>query len=192
MKRFPIHTIESAPEKSKQALKDLQNRFGFIPNVAATMAESPVLMNAFIQAFLSFHGSTFTEAEKQVLLLTNAATIGSSWTVAFHSTVALQDGVSAPDVEAIRGGRLPSDRKSAALSGTAKALIEKRGRVSDEEVAAFTSAGYTQTQILEVINGIGISTMAAITGNLAATPIEERFRAQVWKAACSAGGISYS
>jgi alkylhydroperoxidase family enzyme len=97
--------------------------------------------------------------------------------------MALQDGVSAPDVEAIRGGRLPSDQKYAALSGTAKALIEKRGRVSGEEVTAFTSAGYTQTQILDVINGIGISTMAAITGNLAATPIEERFRAQVWKAA---------
>jgi alkylhydroperoxidase family enzyme len=183
MKRFPVHTIESAPEKSKQALQGLHNKFGFIPNVAATMAESPVLMNAFIQGFSSFHGSTFTEAEKQVLLLTNAASIGSSWAVAFHSTMALQDGVSAPDVEAIRGGRLPSDQKYAALSGTAKALIEKRGRVSGEEVTAFTSAGYTQTQILDVINGIGISTMAAITGNLAATPIEERFRAQVWKAA---------
>jgi alkylhydroperoxidase family enzyme len=183
MKTFPIHTIESAPEKSKQALQGLQNKFGFIPNVAATMAESPVLMNAFIAGFLSFHGSSFNESEKQVLLLTNAATLKSSWTVAFHSTMALQEGVSTGDVDAIRHGRLPTDRKYAALSGMAKGLIEKRGQVSDAEVSAFVSAGYTQIQILDVINGIGISTMAATAGNFARTPIEDRFKAQVWKAA---------
>jgi alkylhydroperoxidase family enzyme len=183
MKRFPVHTIESAPEKSKQGLQGLQNKFGFVPNVAATMAESPVLMNAFIGAFMSFHGSAFSESEKQVLLLTNAATLRSPWTVAFHSTMALQEGVPASDVEAIRSHRLPSDCKYAALSGLAKALIERRGQVADADVAAFTAAGYSETQVLDVINGIGISTMAAITGNLAGTPVEERFRAQVWKAA---------
>jgi alkylhydroperoxidase family enzyme len=172
MKRFLLHTIESAPEKSKQALQGLQNKFGFIPNVAATMADSPALMNAFMGAFSSFHGSDFNEIEKQVLLLTNASTLKSAWTVAFHSTLALQHGVSAADVDAIRQGGLPTERKYAALSGLAKALIEKRGQITDAEITAFTAAGYTERQILEVINGIGISTMAAITGNLAATPIE--------------------
>lgn len=183
MSRFPIHTIESAPEKSKQALDGLKKKFGFIPNVAATMAESPVLINAFIGAFLSFHGSSFNESEKQVLLLTNAATLKSPWTTAFHSTLALQEGVSGADVEAIRRGRLPADKKYAALSGMAKGLIEKRGLEADAEVAAFVAAGYVQTQILEVINGIGISTMAATVGNLAGTPVEDLFKAQAWKAA---------
>jgi alkylhydroperoxidase family enzyme len=183
MNRFPLHTIDSAPEKSKQALQGLQSKFGFIPNVAAAMAESPVLMNAFIGGFLSFHGSGFSESEKQVLLLTNAATLKSPWTVAFHSTLALQEGVSGADVDAIRQGRAPANRKYAALSTMAKALIEGCGQVADGDVTAFTSAGYTDRQILEVINGIAISTMAAITGNLTSTPIEERFKAQVWKAA---------
>ena len=183
MKRFQVHTIESAPEKSKQPLQGLQKKFGFIPNVAATMAESPVLINAFVGGFVSFHGGSFNESEKQVLLLTNAATLKSAWTVAFHSTMALEEGVSPADVDAIRNGRLPKDRKYAALSGMAKALIEKRGKVSDAEVETFTSAGYSEVQILEVINGIGISTMAATAGNLAGTPIEDRFKAQVWAAA---------
>jgi hypothetical protein len=30
---FPIHTIESAPEGSKPALKQLQSAFGMIPNL---------------------------------------------------------------------------------------------------------------------------------------------------------------
>jgi alkylhydroperoxidase family enzyme len=177
---FSVHTIESAPEKSKQALQGLQHKFGFIPNVAATMAESPVLISAFVGAFSSFQGGSFSESEKQVLLLTNAVTLKCPWTVAFHSTIALREGVSASDVKAIRDGKLPSDSKYSALSGIAKALIEKRGNVTAPVIERFTSAGYCQVQLLEAITGIAISTMAATTGNIADTPVEELFKAQGW------------
>jgi alkylhydroperoxidase family enzyme len=180
MHKFIVHTIESAPEKSKQPLQVLQKRFGYIPNVAATMAESPVLINAFIGGFGSFHGGSFSESEKQALLLTNAVTLKCPWTVAFHSAEALKEGVSESDVKAIRDARLPKDAKYAALSGMAKALIEKRGHVTDADVGKFTSAGYAEVQILEVINGIGISTMAATTANMAGTPVEDRFQGQAW------------
>ena len=180
MQKFSVHTIESAPEKSKQALQGLKHKFGFIPNVAATMAESPVLINAFIGGFLSFHGGSFREDEKQALLLTNAVTLKSPWTVAFHSTMALQEGISESDVNAIRNGKLPNDPKYSALSGMAKSLIKKRGNVTEADIETFTSAGYSQVQILEVITGIGISTVAATTGNMAATPVEDLFKAQTW------------
>jgi alkylhydroperoxidase family enzyme len=180
MRKFSIHSIESAPEKSKHALQGLKQKFGLIPNVAATMAESPVLISAFVAGFGSFHGGSFSEAEKQTLLLTNAVTLKCPWTVAFHSTMALKEGVSASEVQAIRDGKLPDDPKYSALWGMAKGLIEKRGNVTEVDIERFTSAGYSQAQILEVITGIGISTMAATTGNMAGTPVEDPFKAQTW------------
>jgi alkylhydroperoxidase family enzyme len=183
MPKFHIHTIDSAPEKSKQPLQGLQKKFGFIPSVAATMAESPALINAFVAGFMNFHSSSFNEAEKQALLLTNAVTLECPWTVAFHSTLALEEGVPAGDVQAIREGKLPANPKYAALSNMAKSLIEKRGRASAAEIDKFVSAGYSKAQMLEVINGIGISTMAATVGNLADAPVDDRFKAQTWAAA---------
>lgn len=183
MQNFPIHTIESAPEKSKPLLQGLKQNFGFIPNAAATMAESPVLIGAFVGTFVGFHGGSFTEGEKQTLLLTNAVTLRCPWTVAFHSTAALGAGVSQSDVAAIRNGQLPSDATYAALSAVTKALIEKRGNVAEGDIDRFFSAGYSQTQLLEVIAGIAISTMAATTANLADTPVEDRFKPQTWVAA---------
>lgn len=180
MQKFHVHTVESAPERSKLPLQGLLKKFGFIPSVAGTMAESPVLINAFVGGFVNFHGGSFTESEKQVLLLTNAVALKCPWTVAFHSTLALEEGVSAGDVEAIRTGKLPSVANFAALSGMAKGLIEKRGNVSEADIERFTAAGYSETQILEVITGIGISTLAATTGNMARTPVEDRFKAQIW------------
>jgi alkylhydroperoxidase family enzyme len=183
MQKFVVHTIESAPEKSKQPLQGLKQKFGFIPNVAATMAESPVLINAFVGGFVSFHGSSFNEGEKQALLLTNAVALKCPWTVAFHSTLALREGVAEGDVKAIRDGKLPADPKYAALSGMAKALIENKGNATEADLERFTSAGYSQAQILEVVAGIGISTMAATVGNMAGTPLEDIFTAQMWAAA---------
>lgn len=43
MECFPVYTLNSAPEASKSALRDVQARFGMIPNLAGAMATSPVL-----------------------------------------------------------------------------------------------------------------------------------------------------
>jgi alkylhydroperoxidase family enzyme len=100
--------------------------------------------------------------------------------VAAHSTFAIEDGIDAAEVQAIRGGRLPVDPKYAALSGIARALIEKRGNVTPSDIDNFTAAGYERSQIFEVVTSTGISTMAATTTNMACTPVEARFQAQAW------------
>jgi alkylhydroperoxidase family enzyme len=180
---FTVHTIESAPEQSRATLQALAQKFGFLPNVMATMAENPVLLNGFAASFSSFHGGSFNECEKQILLLTNAVTIKCPWTVAAHSTFAIEDGVDVADVQAIRAGRLPQHPRYAALSGIARALIEKRGNVTPADIAGFTAGGYQQSQIFEVVTSTGISTMAATTTNMAGTPVEDRFQAQAWSLA---------
>jgi AhpD family alkylhydroperoxidase len=113
MSTFHIHTIESAPEQSKPVLRQLQQNFGLIPNIAGAMAESPVLIGGFIGIFQKVHAGTFTEAQIQTLLLTNAVTNSCTWAVAFHTALALKEGLSAADVEAIRNGRAPADRQHA-------------------------------------------------------------------------------
>ena len=183
METFRIHTLETAPEKSKPALQGLSQNFGFIPNAAATMAGSPVLINAFVGSFGNFHGGSLSESEKQTVLLTNAVTLECHWTVAFHSTLALKAGVPASDVAAIRSGSAPADRKLAALAGLAKALIQTKGHAVDADLERFIAVGFTPAQALEVIAAIAISTMAGTTANLAQTPLEDRFKPQAWKRA---------
>ena len=51
MSAFPIRTLETAPDASRTALQGLQSAFGFIPNIAGTMATSPVLINCLAAVF---------------------------------------------------------------------------------------------------------------------------------------------
>lgn len=93
MDRFPIHTLDSAPETSKSALRDVQARFGMIPNLAGAMATSPVLIQSFIGIFDKVHGGSFTEPQIQTVLLTNSVTNACTWAVALHTALALQAAI---------------------------------------------------------------------------------------------------
>jgi alkylhydroperoxidase family enzyme len=182
MSSYPIHTIESAPLQSKPVLQQLQQAFGLVPNIAGAMAASPVLINGFIGLFERVHASSLTEPQIQTLLLTNAVTNASEWPVAFHSALALQQGVLPGDVQAIRDGRLPGDAKLAALSGLTRTLIEKRGRLSSADQRRFVEAGFGAETILEVIAVVAASTITNYTGSLAQPRVEAQFEEFTWKA----------
>ncbi|WP_243040080.1 carboxymuconolactone decarboxylase family protein [Dyella sedimenti] len=182
MSLYPVLTIDSAPAPSRPALQQLQAAFGFVPAIAGAMAASPPLFKGFVGLFQQVHASSLTEGQIQVLLLTNAVTNASEWAAAFHTALALKQGVPPADVEAIRHGGLPGEARLAALSALARALIEKRGHVSVPERDRFFNAGFSAEQLLEVIAVVAASTITNYTGSIARPPLEEAFQAFAWRA----------
>ena len=182
MTSFPVHTIDSAPEGSKPAMQQLQSAFGMIPNLIGTIATSPVLINSLVGLFGNVHGSSFTEAQVQTVLLTDAVTNASPWAVAFHTTLALKEGIDPADVQAIRNGRLPKDSKLAALSGLAKAMIEKRGHLGDEDIKRFLAAGFGKDHLLEAVAAVAASTITNYTDSITRPRLEAPFQDHAWAA----------
>jgi alkylhydroperoxidase family enzyme len=182
MSAFPIHTIESAPEQSRPSLEALQAAFGVIPNIAGAMATSPVLIGSLVGLFGKVHGGSFSEEQIQIVLLTNAVTNACSWAVAFHSFLAVKEGVDAADVDAIREGRIPRVAKSAALSALARTLIEKRGQLDNLDQTAFLDTGFDKEHLLEVVAIVAASTITNYSGNVTQPPLEDAFQAYRWNA----------
>jgi len=182
MTNYPIQSINSAPDGSKPALEQLQQAFGVLPNIAAAIANSPKLVNALVGVFQQVHSSSLTEPEIQIVLLTDAVMNSSTYAVAFHTALALQQGVSSKETDAIREGRMPTDKRFAALSTLARALIEKRGHMSDQELDSFIASGFTKEQILEVVAVVAASTITNYAGTIANPPLEEPYRQHAWQA----------
>jgi len=145
------------------------------------MSASPILIDSLVGLFGKVHGGSFTEAQVQIVLLTDAVTNASAWAVAFHTALALKEGVDPADVEAIRQGRLPKDGKFAALSALAKTMIEKRGHLNDGDVDRFLAAGFAKDHLLEVIAAVAASTITNYTGSITKPPLEAPFQAQAWQ-----------
>jgi len=182
MPSYPIHTIATAPEQARPVLEQLEKIFGVVPAIAGAMANSPELIKAFAGLFQQVHSGTFTEAEIQTLLLTNAVANSCDWAVAFHTLLALKEGLTPADVEAIRGRGVPADRRLAALSGLARMLIETRGHVGDDDLDAFVAAGFRREQALELLAVTAASTITNYAGTMARPPLEDFLRPHAWRA----------
>lgn len=181
MLNYPVQTIASALEGSKSALDQLKKAFGVVPNIVGAIANSPKLINSLVGLFGQVHSPGLSEAENQIVLLTDAVTNSSTYAVAFHTALALQQGISSEETTAIRERRLPTDKRYAALSALAKGLIEKRGHLSELDLNSFTAAGFTKEQVLEVIAIVAASTITNYTGTIANPPLEDTFRQHAWR-----------
>jgi hypothetical protein len=60
-------------------------------------------------------------------------------------------------------------------------MIEKRGRLDDQDVDRFIAAGFGKDHALEVIGIVAASTITNYTGSITKPPLEARFQAHAWE-----------
>ena len=181
MSRFPIHTIDGAPEQSRDALSGLAKAVGLVPNLAAGMAESPSLLRGFLSVREIYQNSTLTGAEIQAISLVAAYENECAWCMAFHSFMAGHEGISTDDTHLLRTGRRPRDGRLGALSDFARALLQRRGAVDATQLARFFDAGYSPRHALDVVLGLAFSVMANYAGHLVNPPLDRPFVPHEWK-----------
>ena len=177
---YAVHTPESAPEMAGEALRSLHAAVGVIPNLAATMAESPALLKGFLALRGLYAETAFSSGEVQVLSLTAASENDCAWCVAFHSAIALKEGINRDAVESLRHGVAPADVRLAALSNLGRAMVRNRGRVDGNVLQAFFDAGYSKRQALDVVMGVACSVMANYASHLTRPPLDEFLEPFAW------------
>lgn len=182
MSSFPIHTLESAPAASRAPMQNVQAALGMVPNLAAGMAESPTLFKGFFTLREIYEQGTLTPVDIQALSLVNAMENGCDWCVAFHSTVGLKVGLPDEALQRLRAGGTSGNARLDALVNLSRALIRNRGRVGEDVLKPFYAAGFTPSQALEVVLGVGFSTLANYAGHLIHPPLDAAFEGQKWSA----------
>lgn len=175
-------TIGEAPEGSKKTLEQTKESLGFVPNMYGVMGNSPALLNSYAAAYTSFREQTgFSAVEQEVVLLSVSYKNECNYCMAAHSMVAdKMSGVPAEVTEALRKGNEIPDAKLQALSVFTKAMVEKRGWPSEEDVSAFLDAGYEQNQIFDVITGIGVKIFSNYSNHVATTEVDDAFASYKW------------
>jgi len=176
MSEFPIHTIESAPPASRPSLQRLQQEIGFVPNLAATMADSPALLDGFTSVRNILGSSAFTRLERETISLAVSVANDCSYCIAAHSVFARMAGGSEPDIAALRDGAAPDDARLAALAAYTRHLVANRGHASDEAKHALLDAGFTRAQLLEAIAVVAFTTIANYAHNVSRCAIDPQFQ----------------
>lgn len=177
---FTIHTIETAPETSKETLAHAQKTFGLIPNLEGILAEAPAVLKGGMALWDLFETTSFTPIERQVIYLTANYVHECHYCMAAHSGLA-ETCMLPTDINALRNGEILTDPKLQALRKFTQRMIEARGWVDDREIEEFLNVGYTKQHVLEVILGIAIKVIHNYTNHIARTPLDREFQPYAWE-----------
>lgn len=172
MIRFDLHTAQTAPEASKPLLAQVKSAWGFVPTLHATLAESPVALEAYDTLFGLVGRSSFTPAEQQVAYQAINVFHGCEYCTAGHTFLSRKAGVPEDAIQALRNEQPIADARLQALRVFAEAVVRERGMVGDAAVAAFLAAGFTRAQVLEVVTIVATKTISNYTNHLTHTPKE--------------------
>lgn len=175
-------TIENAEPRVGAALEKARNQMGFVPNMYATMANSPGLFQTYLQGYALFRQeSGFSPAEQEVVFLTISRENGCQYCMAAHSFLAdTMSKVPIPVTDAIRDRKPIPDDKLSALSEFVRTMVAGRGTPTRNEVESFLAAGYSERHILEIILAIAVKTLSNYSNHLFHPSVDPVFELRAW------------
>ncbi len=167
MEKFIKHTENTAPHGAADVIAKIKERYGFIPNTAAYVAESPLALEAVLTLSQLFDRASLSAAEREVVLLVVSRANGCRYCSTVHTGLARKAGVTQEVVQAIIDDRAPDDPKLAALRDLARALLQGKGRVPGTLLEGFFAAGFGKAQLFEVVLGVALKTLTNYSSHIA-------------------------
>lgn len=178
---YTLYTPDSAPSPGREILAGLKRMIGFVPNVFAVMGAAPPVLRSFAELTTRFGETSLTATEQETVHITVSVENGCEYCVAGHTAFAEMKKVPNEIIAALRDGGTINDPKLAALRDFTRTVVRKRGHVGQDEVQRFLAAGYTTTQVQEVILGICEKTFSNLTSIVLNIPLDDAFRAHSWQ-----------
>jgi AhpD family alkylhydroperoxidase len=172
-------TIPTAPDSSKRTLAEIRKPNNSIPNLMATLANSPVALEGYRALEAVWENGSFAPRERQLILLTASAENRGSYCTAAHSTV-LKTALRTPAeiVFAIQHHIPVPDAKFNAVVTLVKELVRGRGYARPETIQNFIAAGYRKEQVIELLVGIALKTISNYLDHLSPVPVDRAFAAE--------------
>ena len=116
MPRIPVHTLDSAPENSRDQLKALEEKFGRVLNIHGEMAHSPVVLQSYValQSVIADY-SSYDPHTREAIALAVGNVNDCSYCQAAHTGGGKAAGLSEDEMNDIRRDAVEFDPKLAAL-----------------------------------------------------------------------------
>jgi uncharacterized peroxidase-related enzyme len=147
---------ETSNDRLRKTFDAIQKQLGVVPNMMRTMAQSPAVLDAYLAFGAALHKGLLPASLQEQIALTVAEVNACDYCLSAHSALGRGAGLSSDEVVASREGRA-SDPRSAAALQFARALVDRRGAVTDQDVVRVRAAGFGDGEIAEIIAHVGLN-----------------------------------
>lgn len=184
MQRVPSLDPAKAQGRSHELLASVEKAFGLVPNAAKLMANSPAVLDSFLSLGTAMSAAKIGERlHAQIRLAASEANACTYCTSILSSAIAPSVGLTAADIMEARSASA-TDRRSDAALKFAVAVLERRGKVGDDDLRAVRAAGFDDAEIVEIVASVVAGCFTNFLNNVARTTLD--FPEAAPLAACSA------
>ncbi len=184
MPRMQPVNPQTATGRAKELLDSVQKKYGMTPNLSRTLANSPAVLESYL-GFGALDGGALSPALREQIALTVSEINGCDYCLAAHTAIGKMVGLSQEQIRRSREASSADRREEAALR-FAKAIVDKKGWVSDEDVAWVRRADYNDGEIAEIVANVVKNIFTNYFNHVAQTEVDFPVAPQLGRDARSA------
>jgi len=171
MSRITALDPASTTGKSAGLFTAVQSKLGMVPNLMRTFGHSPAALEAYLGFSATLGTGVLPAKVREQIALAVAETNSCDYCLAAHSLMGKGAGLTPAAILAARHIEA-ADPKVGALLKFAANVVEARGLVADEALAAVRAAGATEAEIIETVAHVALNILTNYTNHIAQTDVD--------------------
>jgi uncharacterized peroxidase-related enzyme len=163
---------EESGNPEQQALYEaIHAQLGMVPNFLKVFANSPAALNAY----LGLHGiageGSLDPRTRERIALALAQQNSCEYCLSAHTAIGRKAGLDGAEIAANRAGTSRDEKAAVAVRFT-RSLVAHMGEVTTEELMEMRNAGYSESDIVEVITHVGMNILTNLLGKAGRVDID--------------------
>jgi len=165
-------SIEAAPTASQPLLHGVKKQIGSVPNLFRLVSNSPAALEGYLGLSAALAKGSLSAATRERVALAVAGVNDCGYCLAAHSYLGKHVArLDDAEIAANRSGSSHDPRADAAVRFAA-IVVQQRGHISDTDFQAVRAAGYTDAEVIEIVQHVALNTWTNYINEVAKTDID--------------------
>jgi uncharacterized peroxidase-related enzyme len=158
MSRIPTPaTIEESPADSRPLLEGVKKMLGSVPNLFRLVAVSPAALEGYLGMFGALGKGELPAPTRERIALAVAEINGCNYCLSAHTYLGKNLAkLDEAEITANRNGASNDPKADAAVKFAAR-IARERGHVSEDDLRSVKVAGYSDGQIIEIVQHVALN-----------------------------------
>lgn len=161
----------TAEGHAQELFQGVKSKIGMVPNLFKTMGHSPALLEGFLGLNGALARGALPARIREQLALAISQTNRCDYCLSAHTLTGKLAGLRPEEIVAARRGKSEDPKAQAALT-LQQNLLESRGDVSDEQLAAARRGGLSDAELVEIVGSVAVMTLTNFLNQLAHTDVD--------------------
>jgi uncharacterized peroxidase-related enzyme len=171
MTRIQPVNYEQSTGKARELLDAVKAKLGMTPNMMNTMAQSPAVLEAYLNFSGALGGGKLNARLREQIALISAEINGCGYCASAHTAIGKMVGLDEDAILAARNGNAADAKTDAALK-FARAMIVNRGEVSDADLQTVKDAGFSDGEVGEIVANVALNIFTNYFNEISKTDID--------------------